>query len=326
MSSSGPIAKSFRVISFLISIVLLSEGVSISATPQRTLLINADACLEAYSQSCRSLMHSAADYLDRNKMVLDIRLFSQNESAVKYAKIALTSYGYWTRSIEMMDSVQLFKKNSSPLDILGEFSKDEKDYFEAQGIKSYQIPAMPLSNNLDERQTQLLQDKLGIIVLGTRPFDETTPSLDMVRRVEKGISLLRDNPQAILIFSGGRTGGEISEAKMMEVIAEVRGAQPSQIVLEENSKSTVENAIFSVPVVHKLQLKRFFLVTRPTHKARAAAAFRKYPEFRDLQPVVSNITLKDIVGNFGEYLARHDSKDARQILNKIQKEFKKASR
>ena len=65
---------------------------------------------------------------------------------------------------------------------------------------------------------------------------------------------------------------------------------------------------------------------RPTHKARAAAAFRKYPEFRDLQLVTSDITLKDIVGNFGEYLARHDSKDARKILNKIQNEFSRGGK
>ena len=326
MSASDSIAKSFRVIAFVISIALLSGGTSSSAIPQRTLLINADACLEVYSQTCRSLMHSAVDYLDKNKTVFDIQLFSPNESAGKYAKIALTSYGYWARSMEILGSVQLFKKNSSPLDILGELSADEKDYFEAQGIEFREIPLVPIPNNLNERPSQLSQDKVGIIVLGTRPLDETTPSLDMVRRVEKGMTLLRDNPQAILIFSGGRTGGVISEAKMMELIAEVRGAPSSQIVLEENSRATGENPIFTVPIVHKLQLKRFFLVTRPTHKARAAAAFRKYPEFRDLQLVTSDITLKDIVGNFGEYLARHDSKDARKILNKIQNEFSRGGK
>ena len=58
-----------------------------------------------------------------------------------------------------------------------------------------------------------------IIVLGDRPLDDTTPTVDMVYRVLKGVELANKFPKAIVIMSGGATKGPTSEAQMMGLIA-----------------------------------------------------------------------------------------------------------
>jgi hypothetical protein len=82
-------------------------------------------------------------------------------------------------------------------------------------------PSDDLRGEVKFLEPQELKDitERAIIVLGDRPLDDTTPTVDMVYRVLKGVELAKKYPKAILIMSGGATKGPTPEAKMMGLIA-----------------------------------------------------------------------------------------------------------
>jgi len=58
-----------------------------------------------------------------------------------------------------------------------------------------------------------------LVVLGNEPLDDLTPTVDTVARVEKSVAFFKDHPRSLLVFTGGKTSGSVSEAKMMAEIA-----------------------------------------------------------------------------------------------------------
>lgn len=161
---------------------------------------------------------------------------------------------------------------------------------------------------------------IAIVVLGTRPLDGVTPSMDMVKRVEKAIELRAKYSDAILIFTGGKTAGPLSEAGMMALLAAKEGIPAASLILEEEARSTEENARFSAQLVLGCAIKRTILITRPGHLKRAARIFSRYRTFGKIQPVASHISKKEIIANLREYLAGHQSSAVQQLLEKVKKE------
>jgi vancomycin permeability regulator SanA len=156
-----------------------------------------------------------------------------------------------------------------------------------------------------------------IIVLGTEPLDESTPSLDMRRRVEKGVEELARYPDARLVFTGGKTSGAVSEARLMAEIASTLGVGPAQELLEEESRSTVENAELTAKLLGRDDNRKLILVTRPSHLPRALRIFERRPEFRGIEGVASTIGRQEIVADFDAYLAHHDRARTREVRAKV---------
>ena len=103
---------------------------------------------------------------------------------------------------------------------------------------------------------------LGAGVIGTR----VTPLL--AARIEKGIELLDDNPDAVLILSGGQGPGEdIAEGEAMARYAEQKGVNLGKIMVEGRSTSTEENLLFSQKLMEK-GWPRVIVVTTAYHVFR----------------------------------------------------------
>ena len=107
-----------------------------------------------------------------------------------------------------------------------------------------------------------------IVVLGAGIIgDKVTPLL--AARIEKGIELLRYNPNAVLIMSGGQGPGEdIPESKAMAAYAADKGVDAEKIILEQKSVSTQENLRFSRELMNK-QKPEIIIVTTAYHVFRA---------------------------------------------------------
>jgi len=97
---------------------------------------------------------------------------------------------------------------------------------------------------------------------------------DTKRRTEEGIKLFREGWASILIFSGAAREG-VSNASVMKKIAEENGVPSENIIIEENSSSTVENAQFTQPLLLERNFQSIILVTSPYHQRRAYLAFRE---------------------------------------------------
>lgn len=123
----------------------------------------------------------------------------------------------------------------------------------------------------------------GIVVLG----GAITPDVSAVRplvtlnqaaaRITETVALARRYPQARIIYSGG-TGALIyrggSEAVSAVKLFASLGIPPERITAEEQSRNTVENAVFSHLLAMPKPGERWLLVTSGYHMPRAMGVFR----------------------------------------------------
>ena len=123
-----------------------------------------------------------------------------------------------------------------------------------------------------------MEDVRWIVVLGGGHTSDQRLSvtsrisdLSLFRLVE-GIRLHRELPKTKLILSGGRVFDPVSEAKGMAEVAIVIGVNRENLILEEASKDTEDQARF----IHRMvKQERFILVTSAAHMPRSMTLFKK---------------------------------------------------
>ncbi len=104
---------------------------------------------------------------------------------------------------------------------------------------------------------------LGAGILGTK----VTPLL--AARIDRGIELLKRNPNAVLLMSGGQGPGEdIPESEAMAAYALDHGVDADRILMEQQSVSTEENLRFSKALMEK-EKPKIIIVTTAYHVFRA---------------------------------------------------------
>ena len=113
-----------------------------------------------------------------------------------------------------------------------------------------------------------------IIVLGAGiKGKQVTPLL--ASRIDKGIELLKYNPNAKLILSGGMGPGEdIPEGVAMADYAKQNGVYEEKIIIEDKSKNTYENLLFSSKLMDN-ENPKIALVTTSYHVFRALVFAKK---------------------------------------------------
>jgi uncharacterized SAM-binding protein YcdF (DUF218 family) len=123
----------------------------------------------------------------------------------------------------------------------------------------------------------------GIVVLGGAITPEVSvargmPALnEAAERITAAVELARRYPNARLIFSGGSGAllyGEGVEAEIAIRQFEALGLPHERVVAEEQSRNTVENAVFSRLIAEPKPGERWLLVTSAYHMPRAVAVFR----------------------------------------------------
>lgn len=113
-----------------------------------------------------------------------------------------------------------------------------------------------------------------IIVLGAGIKGKRVTPL-LASRIDKGIELLKYNPNAKLILSGGMGPGEdIPEGVAMADYAKQNGVSEEKIIIEDKSKNTYENLLFSSNLMDK-ENPKIALVTTSYHVFRALVFAKK---------------------------------------------------
>jgi uncharacterized SAM-binding protein YcdF (DUF218 family) len=123
----------------------------------------------------------------------------------------------------------------------------------------------------------------GIVVLG----GAITPDVSAARgavalneaaeRITAAAALARRYPNARIIYTGGSNaviGDRIPEAPFAVSELEALGVAHDRITAEEQSRNTVENAVFSRLIAQPKPGERWLLVTSAFHMPRAIAVFR----------------------------------------------------
>jgi len=109
-----------------------------------------------------------------------------------------------------------------------------------------------------------------VIVLGCKVRGET-PSKFLYDRCMAAVQYLKDNPDAVVIASGGQGPGEdISEAQCIENILLQNGIAAERIYKEDLSTNTSENICFSKSMIEANGLSAdVVIVTNEFHEYRA---------------------------------------------------------
>jgi len=124
----------------------------------------------------------------------------------------------------------------------------------------------------------------GIIVLGGAITPEVSAARSDValneaaERVTAAVTLARRYPVARIVYSGGSGAlifDEGSEAASAVRIFESLGVPSARILAEDQSRNTVENAVFSMLLAMPRPGERWLLVTSAYHMPRAMGVFRR---------------------------------------------------
>jgi len=158
-----------------------------------------------------------------------------------------------------------------------------------------------------------------LIVLGNEPLDDSTPTVDMAARVKKAVTFQKEHPATLLVFAGGSTAGTNTEARMMADLALAQGVSTNSIRLEEEARSTRENARRTARFIREFGPRRIFIVSKEDHLEWAIPVFRDIDVFRTAEPLASPVNRADIIAQMENYLKTHDSSRVRRRLQKLKK-------
>ena len=151
-------------------------------------------------------------------------------------------------------------------------------------LLAYGVPFNQVAKNLEYRfspinNIQGLRDVQWIVVLGAGHF--TSPNLpanstlgsSSMYRVVEAVRLYRLLPGSRIIFSGGKTFDEISQADMNGEVALALGVARDQIRLESHPRNTEEEIFCTKQTIGP---ERFILVTSAMHMPRAVMLSEAY--------------------------------------------------
>jgi uncharacterized SAM-binding protein YcdF (DUF218 family) len=146
--------------------------------------------------------------------------------------------------------------------------------------------AVPMARDLEDRYPRPPWPKHvdGILVLGAG-FDTAlfrargVPATnDGIWRLEAGFAAARHYPQARLVFTGGSGvlgGSAFSEAETARILLSEMGQDLKRLTLEDRSRNTYENILFSKAIVKPKPGEVWLLATAAMHMPRAMAIARK---------------------------------------------------
>ncbi len=144
---------------------------------------------------------------------------------------------------------------------------------------------LPLEQRFASVPAPLADDRVdGIILLGG--FEDGWVSSarnglglnEAAERLTEGMRLARRHPDAKVVFTGGVGGLLASNVEASFPVARFlteTGISKDRLILENKSRNTYENAIFTRDLVKPAAGERWYLVTSAFHMPRAIGLFRK---------------------------------------------------
>lgn len=124
----------------------------------------------------------------------------------------------------------------------------------------------------------------GIIILGGAQDPDASMNLgqpilnEAGERLVVGFELALRHPQSRVLISGGSgalLGEEYTEAQAGAVLLESLGLDPARIMIEDRSRNTHENAVYSREIAQPQPGETWLLVTSAFHMPRSVGVFRQ---------------------------------------------------
>ena len=144
-----------------------------------------------------------------------------------------------------------------------------------------------------------------IVVLGGGVTADGGAAAATVARAKRAGLTARSRPDVPIIVSGDRPAGATtgpSEAAMMRDEIVAVGVEPDRILLEDESRDTIGNAVLvAARYLRGLEPRSIYLITSPFHLQRATETFRHVLGFAwQIQAVSADETQDDVDRASGE--------------------------
>jgi uncharacterized SAM-binding protein YcdF (DUF218 family) len=122
----------------------------------------------------------------------------------------------------------------------------------------------------------------------------TLPDLnEQADRLVYAVALFKAGKAPLMILTGGGPEGERTEAQQMRDLLEVMGIPYDRMVLENQSRDTHDNAVYTAKILKERGIKRVLLVTSAFHMRRSQALF----EAQGIQVVPAPTDYQQLVGD-----------------------------
>jgi uncharacterized SAM-binding protein YcdF (DUF218 family) len=128
------------------------------------------------------------------------------------------------------------------------------------------------------RAISVLENADAIVVLGGGTRGDThmgtLPDLnEHADRMLYAVALFKAGKAPVIMLTGGGGEGTRSEAQQMKDVLEVMGVSERDMLLENVSRTTYDNAVFSAQILKSRDIHRVLLVTSAYHMRRSQALF-----------------------------------------------------
>jgi uncharacterized SAM-binding protein YcdF (DUF218 family) len=127
------------------------------------------------------------------------------------------------------------------------------------------------STNLIPCRTMPRDQFHAIVILGAGLETNGTMKAKLEGRLSQGLKFARLYPRAPIILTGGNQKSGVTEAYTMSQWLQQRGIPRKRLILEDQAKDTVANAIFSSAILKRLRVTHVTLVTSSSHMRRGLA-------------------------------------------------------
>lgn len=114
-----------------------------------------------------------------------------------------------------------------------------------------------------------------IVIFGAAVWPDGRPSPSLRRRVAYGAAAAAANSCDLLFCSGGVGRFGPSEASLMADLLVTRGVDPARIVLDEESRDTLQNVVAASRYIRASKLDGAVICTDHYHLARVSMLFAR---------------------------------------------------
>ena len=124
-------------------------------------------------------------------------------------------------------------------------------------------------------------------------------------RLVHAVALYKAGKAPRLLLTGGGEPGTRSEAEIMRDLLEVMGVPARAILLEDKSRDTHQNALYTAAMLNQLGIRKILLVTSAFHMRRSEALFAAQgleviPAPTDYQRLVGPVTVPRWLPSVGD--------------------------
>lgn len=111
--------------------------------------------------------------------------------------------------------------------------------------------------------------------MGAAAHEDGSPSPALLRRLQRALTELQEDPTAVAIVTGGAVASKAVEAHVMRSWLVAQGIEPTRILVEEKARISIENAELVMPLVAHVGADTLTIVTERYHMNRSRQLFER---------------------------------------------------